>query len=625
MKRLPRPRLSLPWIAVLSSIAIAAAIISAAGYWARDRALSELAEQAQSAAQIHTLALRTHLEKFRTIPRVLSDDPDVRRALRHDNDTAAAIAALNRKLAQLNHDISASALYVLNAEGRAIAASNWQMPDSFVNEDYQFRPYFQQAKQTGQAEYFALGTVSHEPGLYLSRRVDEADGTMRGVIVLKMTFEQLERNWAQLVEPIYVTDASGVVLISNIPDWRYRTVSTLPAATARAVQASRQFGDAPLSVLPLASGEPVTETTRLMRTTHALPGITANSTLLHASYPVPDTAEATLHLLTPIRRQVDQAETNAQLYALLVTGTIGALIALGYQRRRRAQRHTLEQQQRNQELETQVRLRTQQLDQSNRELRAQMDERQRAEAQLHQMQDELVQANQLSLLGQVAAGVAHEINQPVAAIRHYADNAVAFLQRADTNSVQSTLSNIARLTERIGNITGELRSFSRKRSTGITDIALADALDGALMLTAPRLQRENVQLQYDAPPQSLRVRADHLRLEQVFVNLIQNALDAMATGPEPIGRLDISITPTTDTVEIRVQDNGSGLPKDDQTHLFMPFHTTKPEGLGLGLVISRDLLAEFGGTLQAEASTANTSGACFTVTLQRLTGTSPDL
>lgn len=621
MKRLISRHPSPFWIVLLAGIIATGLAIAAAGQWARDRTLNELAQQTQNTAQLNTLALRTHLEKFRTIPRVLADDPEVRYTLQHAADTST-IDSLNRKLEQLNRDIAASALYLLGTNGQTIAASNWQEPDSFVGENYQFRPYFQQASQMGQAEYFALGTVSHEPGLYLARRIDNVDGAMLGVVVLKMTFDLLERDWAHLVEPVYVTNAKGVVLISNIPDWRYRTVAPLSPAASQAVQASRQFGDAPLSPLPLATGEAVNATTYLMRTTHALPGIPADSTLLHASRFVEGTTDATLHLLAPIQRQVAQARTNAQLYALLVAGAIATLVTLGYQRRRRAHRRALEQYRRNQELERLVNQRTLQLDQSNRELRAQMDERLHAEARLHQMQDELVQANQLSLLGQVAAGVAHEINQPVAAIRHYADNARAFLQRNDADTAQDNLQNIARLTERIGNITGELRSFSRKRSTGITDIALADALEGALMLTAPRIKRENVQLRYQAPPLTLRVKADPMRLEQVLVNLIQNALDAMAAVTEPVARLDITISSRSDTAVIRVQDNGPGLPTNHHTQLFMPFQTTKPDGLGLGLVISRDLLAEFDGTLQAEQA-ADARGACFIVTLQRITERTP--
>ncbi|MCD0506050.1 sensor histidine kinase, partial [Bordetella petrii] len=296
------------------------------------------------------------------------------------------------------------------------------------------------------------------------------------------------------------------------------------------------------------------------------------------------------------------------------------LAALGYRRRRRAHRQASEQARRNQELEAQVRQRTQQLDQSNRELLAQMDERQRTEARLHQMQDELVQANKLTLLGQVTAGVAHEINQPLAAIRNYADNSVAFLQRADTDTVHSNLHNIARLTDRIGGITSELRAFSRKQGSGVAAIALADALDGALMLASPRIKRENVDLRFAAPPPTLRVWADRMRLEQVFANLLQNALDAMAACPGQPARLGIVMETHADTVAVSIQDNGPGLPDEVRARLFTPFHTTKPEGLGLGLVISRDLLAEFGGTLHAATPPSPATGACFVVTLRRAAG-----
>src|SRR5690606_30477077 len=264
-------------------------------------------------------------------------------------------------------------------------------------------------------------------------------------------------------------------------------------------------------------------------------------------------------------------------------------------------------------LEAEVRARTGELRHANARLRAEIDERQRAEARLHAMQDELVQANKLSLLGQVAAGVAHEINQPVGAIRTYADNAGEFLRRGQPDRAQDNLSIIARLTERIGNITQELRAFSRKRAACIEPVALDVALDGALMLAGPRLARQGVRLDDMRRMPSPRVRADAMRLEQVFVNLLHNALEALADTAAPHVRLSVECQ--SERVRVRIQDNGPGIAPEAREHLFTPFFTTRAQGVGLGLVISRDILAEFGGTLAALDAA---QGAVFEVTLVQM-------
>ncbi|MGA0584594.1 MAG: sensor histidine kinase, partial [Castellaniella sp.] len=238
----------------------------------------------------------------------------------------------------------------------------------------------------------------------------------------------------------------------------------------------------------------------------------------------------------------------------------------------------------------------------------------RTEVRLHEMQDELVQANKLSLLGQVAAGVAHEINQPVGAIRTYADNAGEFLRRGQPDRARENLATIARLTERIGGITQELRAFSRKRATAIGAVELDGALDGALMLAGPRLGRQGVRLEdRRAGRPSPRVRADAMRLEQVFVNLLHNALEALADTARPGIRL--SVERDGERVRVRIEDNGPGIDPAARERLFTPFFTTRAQGVGLGLVISRDILAEFGGTLAALDVAA---GAAFEVTLEAM-------
>jgi two-component system C4-dicarboxylate transport sensor histidine kinase DctB len=265
------------------------------------------------------------------------------------------------------------------------------------------------------------------------------------------------------------------------------------------------------------------------------------------------------------------------------------------------------------ELERQVDLRTRELSEANVRLLQEVDERTRAEASLHRLQDELVQANKLAVLGQISAGVAHEINQPVAAIRSYVDNTRAFLARADLRKAASNLDSIASLTERIGAITQELRTFSRKSSATPQPVSVEDAISGALLLMSARLRARGIRHVRAADAAAFKVIAERARLEQVLVNLLQNAADALDGTREP--RIDIDVRGAAAEVIIEISDNGSGVSAEALETLFTPFATSKPNGLGLGLVISRDIAVEFGGRLEYVHVAG--PGASFVLTLRR--------
>ena len=608
-------------VMVLIAVAVVFGVLHVATQWARDGAVQAAAVQARAAGQINAALLRNNLDKFRALPFVLTRDVDVRAALQ--GASAAQIESLDEKLDTLSHGVGASAIYLLDKKGLAIAASNWREPATFVGVDYQFRPYFQGSVTRGFAEHFALGTVSHEAGLYLSRRIDDTNGALLGVIVLKVDFRDLESDWRQSSAPIFVTDEHGVVLLGSIPGWRFDVLAPLAPDMAQSLRTSLQFGDAQFRPLPLSPPLTPVSTGQLVRTDDALPPLPKGAPLLHTTLPIVESPGWTLHLLTPVQTAMNQASANAQLGALLALSLLAAALGIVLVRRNR-QRERAEQQAAIQaQLASLVDERTAQLLAVNEQLTDEMDERQRTEARLHTMQDELVQASKLALLGQVAAGVAHEINQPVAAIRAYADNASEFLRRADAGSVQENLGTIASLTERIGHITGELRAFSRKAGASVGPTSLKEALDGALLLVGPRARRQGVTLQRPLDGQDCLVRANRVRLEQVLVNLLQNALEALEGRPD--GRVVVALEDLGATVQVHVSDNGPGLSPAARARLFTPFQTSKPEGLGLGLVICRDIVNEFGGELRAAHPTdpgfptphGPQQGAMFTLTLRK--------
>ncbi|KAB0603656.1 ATP-binding protein [Castellaniella defragrans] len=594
------------WLLAVAGAALLAGALWGAGAWARERALRDLESQARVSAQLSLTALGHKLDKFRAIPRVLAQDTALEAAL--ESPAPVALEALNRRLETLSRELGPSVLYVLDASGWTVAASNWREPDSFVGHDYRFRPYFRDAMAARDAAHFALGVVSHEAGLYLSRRIDGAHGPL-GVVVLKIGFRDLESAWARSGMPQFVTDGRQVVLLGYPEDWHYRVARPMSPVEAVQVRASLQFGAAPLDPLPL---EPFLvdedlSPAPLLRLTRAAAGLDRGARVLHVEQAVAHMDGWRLHLLKPVSAALAQAALAAQALTLLALTALGMAGWWAAQRRRRARAL----QAARDALEAEVRVRTGELRHANERLRAEIDERRRAEARLHEMQDELVQANKLSLLGQVVAGVAHEINQPVGAIRTYADNAGEFLRRGQPDRAHENLSTIARLTERIGGITQELRAFSRKRVACVEAVELDAALDGALMLVGPRLGRQGVRLEDGRAGPSPRVRADAMRLEQVFVNLLHNALEALAQAERPCVRL--SVARAGGRVRVRIEDNGPGIDPAAREHLFTPFFTTRAQGVGLGLVISRDILAEFGGTLEALDAAR---GAAFEVALE---------
>ena len=593
-------RCSLFW--TLSAMLLAATVWIA-GITAERRAQGDLARRAQGSATLHAAVLRSELAKHRSLPFVLAQDPDVAAVLR--SGSTAGAHALDRKLETLAGGTRAAVIYVLDAKGMTIAASNWRAPTSFVGSDYSFRPYFADAKRAGVAELFALGTVSRRPGLFMSRRVDGPNGPL-GVVVVRVEFEQLEAEWSA-AEPAFAADPRGIILVTSIPPWRFSTLAPLPASERQRLRAEHRFGAAPFTVL--AASPAITAGRPPVLTTAALPGGEAGRFMV-ASADL-STGGWTIFTLTPAGAALRTASAAAHAVTLLAGLAICAIAAALLRWRGRATIRAARQDAARAELEARVEERTAELRKTNQRLTVEMDERRRAEAHVHLMQDELVQSNKLAALGQIAAGVAHEINQPVAAIRAYADNAAVFLDRADAKTARDNLSLIAGLTDRIGVITDELRAFARKTTAPAAPVVIRDAIEGALLLVGPRIRQQGVRIVRNEADEGVQVMAERFRLDQVLVNLLQNALEALEGAADP--EIAVQVTARRAQVRIVIADNGPGVAPRAAKTLFTPFATTKPLGLGLGLVISRDIVAEFGGELSLEPG----PGARFVITLSK--------
>jgi two-component system C4-dicarboxylate transport sensor histidine kinase DctB len=558
------------------AVALGLASSWAVGLVAARNAEAVLAREAAVTANLFDAVLRNVLERYRALPMVLASESEVMAALAAPD--ADARRRLNAHLAMLAARTQAAAIYVIGADGRTVAASNADTPLSFVGRDFTYRAYFAQAMARGSGEQFALGTTTNLPGLYLAARV-EADGRALGVVVTKIDVSAVETQWRRSSTPVFVTDRGGTVIITSVEPWRFKPVTAIGLAA---------YPRNPARV--------------------RLPGMGQAN---HVRARIATANGWTLNLLQPTAPAVDAAATAASTLSLLAAT---ALIMAGWwwhRRRTRDARAATARAAAQAELEANVALRTRELREANQRLTAEIEERRRAEAALLLLHLELEQANRLTTLGQIAAGVTHEINQPVAAIAAWAHNARALLARGSLADVETALGTIHGLTERIGRITGELRDFARKSDGPPQTVALAAAIAGSQLLVRGRKggnRDSGITIDSSGVPAGMAVHADRIRLEQVLVNLLQNALEAGASRV----RISAVCPAGGSSVRLRVADDGPGIDPAIAAALFIPFQTSKPHGLGLGLVISRDICRAMGGDLVLEPVTA---GTCFFITL----------
>ena len=530
-------------------------------HFATQRAVAIEANRARESAGLLASGFRRELEKFRLASIVLAQDPDAVDAL--TEPSPASLQRLNLKLESLAKETNAAAIYLMDARGMTNAASNWRSDTSFVGSSYAFRAYFREGLARGSFEQFALGSVSRRPGLYMARRI-ERDGLRLGVIVIKVEFDALESEWRKSGNTAFATNRKGIILVTSNPAWRFQMTQRLGADEQLKILSDLEFGNKPLTMNPeFARGDvAVNGSANALRT----PYIEAVETL---------PSFWTIHSLSPTTAPVRAAVTSARLILLSTLLLIGGLAAFLLYRRKIAT------------------------------MRAEASVRDR----MTLLNERLVQANKLSALGQIAAGVGQEINQPLTAIATYARNAMAFIAAGQTGEASANLERIGALSERVGRITGELRGFARKAKGVNEAVSIKAAVDGALLLLRDRISTLPATITLSPIDDMIRGVGEDVRIEQVIVNLLQNALDAAGAGAV----VTISHVARGPWFELTISDNGPGLSAQAKADLFQPFSTSKAGGLGLGLVISRDIMADFGGDLIANDAA---NGASFTMRLR---------
>jgi two-component system C4-dicarboxylate transport sensor histidine kinase DctB len=530
-----------------------------------------LANQNRQTLDLYVANLLGTLHRYETLPQILGDLPALRAALAAPQDKTTAENA-NRLLRDITRQTGADVMYLMDSNGLTLAASNSDQRDSFVGRNFSFRPYFFDALAGKLGRFFGLGTTSVKRGYFFAAPVRDGERVI-GVLVVKVDLDHTETLWGKTPEQLLLTDQNGVVVLTSNPQWRFRATRELNEDEKKAIVAIQPY--------PTRDPRPLGLDERAW--------ITQSQAIEETGWNV--------NILAP-RALVDrQVRTVVAIggAALLV---LMLLLSLVMQRRRHYLDRIAFEAKARRELEMRVVERTSDLEGLNSRLRQEVLEREQAQQELVRAQDELVQAGKLSALGTMSASISHELNQPLAAIRSYAENAGVLLDHQRIEDARGNLKLISELTGRMASIIAHLRAFARRDRHAPESVALQPALDDALALLAKRRRAMEVELIRDLPDATLWVQAGETRLRQVLGNLLANALDAL-TEKGPPRRLWISAEQTSEGVNLYIRDNGPGFTQEALARAREPFFTTKTrtQGLGLGLAICDTLMRALDGEL----------------------------
>jgi two-component system C4-dicarboxylate transport sensor histidine kinase DctB len=583
-----RPRhiwLTVLTVAVVTCLALGAWRIA---YW---RGFSDVERQVQDRLTLNLRAVESEIERFRYLPGLLGEDARIL-ALLHEPGVEAVEAA-NAYLKASRAMSGVDEIYVLDLAGETLASSNWNEPGSFVGHNYAFRPYFTDAMDFGAGRFYAVGVTTGKPGYFLSSRIDRGDRPI-GVVVAKVDMGPLALTWTSAGEMSAIADREGVVFLSGDPRWTYRPLQPLDAQIIAELERQRRYDG-----VNLASAEPIASAAQPL-SSFLLIG--SDDPHLLGRRPVEPDGWQLLTAL-PLESVHREARLIGGLAALVAVLALGAWLV--FNQRRQIIRFKLDQ---NAVLEERVAERT-------RELAHEVEERRRTEAELRATQENLIHAAKLAALGRMSAAIVHEVSQPLSALDNTLAAADLHAQRNAPGEVRRVLEGGRSLLKRMQRIIKHLRSFSSRRDPAPPEpVALPGVLDAAMDILAPQARDAGVVVTAVWEPGLPPVSGNAVRLEQVFINLILNGIEASAAAGNAAVRL-IARSEGEGKVVVDIADTGAGIPETVRQRLFEPFFTTKTKGesLGLGLSISRTLLEEFGGELRFEAGSE--SGAVARVIL----------
>lgn len=588
------------WIWLAACLAGLVSILAGWAVWQRTlgQGLEETARRGDNVLHLAATALSGQLDRFERLPPLIAEDANIR-ALAADPRNGDLVGRTNLYLERIQVLLGASDIYLMDSDGLTIATSNHASDTSFIGGNFAFRPYFYEAMQGSLGRYFALGTTSGKRGYYFGAPVRIVD-RVAGVLVFKIDLDAIEETWRGGDYAVLVTDPDGVVFLSSRSDWLFQTLRPLSVADKARVQATRRYANGQIGNLEI-----VTDVDHDGLHLVAIGGAGRAREYVQRDLTM-EAAGWRVHVLI----DTEPAQRAARIAAVLAVLSLGLMALFGFvlwQRRLRLDERLQMQHAARADLERRVEERTQELAGLNQQLEAEIAERRQAQA-------DLVQAGKLAALGQMSAALSHEFNQPLAAARTYADNAGVLMDRGRMEEARSNLVRILALIDRMTAISRHLRSFARKPGQKLSAVHLPEVIEAAVEIAALRLRAAQAELSIDVPPSLPTVVAGPVRLQQVLVNILTNAADAVEGG----ARREVSLSAMVDgqDVVIRISDTGPGVPEALVARVFDPFFSTKGvgKGLGLGLSISYNIIKDFGGNLSV--SDAKDGGAEFVIRLR---------
>lgn len=555
---------------------------------AQHLALGTARQQLDQTLLLTERAVEAEVERLSSLPAIAAEDERVRSALAG----TGALQDANRYLETVAVHAQAGDLFLLNAQGDTIAASNWNRPGSFVGQNYGFRPYFKQALDQGQGQFYGIGVTTGVPGYFLSRRID-ADGVL-GVLVVKLDLRPLQTIWRTADADVALADEHGVVFLSARPDWEYRALTRLDPDVLAELEATRAYKGA-----DLAATDPLLTGTLTQNDAAGDGWIGRISTMPSTGWQViAARSTAGLQLLS------FGAAVLAAFATLALVATFKA-----WDQRRQIIALRLSQ---SENLEAMVRARTADL---GREVEARIQ----VEIDLRATQEALVHTEKMAALGRMSAAIVHEISQPLADMEATLSAAELGLDKNDT-ATATRLGKARTLIRRMQRTTKHLKSFARKDVAERSLIDLRAPVASALELVAPRARAIGVLPVFHAPDGKIEVMAGVVRIEQVVANLLLNALDAVADMPE--AQITVTLTAEDGQARLCVADTGKGIPETDLPDVTEPFFSTKVTGesLGLGLAICKAILSDFHGSLEISSDLGHGTRVTATVPLATAKG-----
>ncbi|MBZ8119072.1 sensor histidine kinase [Roseovarius sp. LXJ103] len=569
-KTLPRTTRTTSWkvrLALVLLTGLAVATVFFTNRLLTDRFTETTRNRAELRLVLYSGNLLSELRQNAIVPQLLARDPALISALNSDDYTQST-----QRLISFIDEIGAASLTLLDEDGRSVATTD----RNSLGESHRGQPYFIDAIRSRDTIFTLRQQDTGRYDFFYSRRI-ESQGELAGVILVEVDLGKYERAWAGISDAVVVTDSEGAIILSTEPRWRglseAEALARQPVTSAvqRAIQVTADWTSLPPDAY--VAGEAVMRVEGRV----AFRGWRIASFTTYAS----------------VREKV-----NGFLALEIMGFAILLALAFYFLNRKTAVRMALFQRE------------SAELRALNLRLQREIAERVRVQETLAVAEQTLAQSSKLAALGEMSAAVSHELNQPLAAMKTYLAGARLLLSRNRPDEAVSSFQRIDDLIERMGAITRQLKSYARHSGDTFEPVNMGDSLASALAMMEPQLRERRVTIERALPEAPVMVMGDRVRIEQVMINLLRNAMDA--TQGVPDARIDLVLAAGDDAI-LTVRDNGDGI--KDTENLFEPFFTTKQpgDGVGLGLAISSGIVNDLGGRLTAR--NAASGGAVFEMRL----------